>query len=138
MEQLVKVRSCNPDGTAQVVHIRQSACSGDCHKCSGCGAAQETILLTVKNPIDARPGELVYIEAKSGSVLAAAAVLYLLPLLLFFVGFLAGALIWGKGALTGGIAFAFGIVIAVVYDRRVGKKHKTEYTIVRHRGGNFT
>ena len=138
MEQLVKVRSCNPDGTAQVVHIRQSACSGDCHQCSGCGAAQETILLTAYNAIGARPGDLVFIEAKSGPVLAAAAVLYLLPLALFFAGFLVGMLIWGKGALAGGAAFALGIAIAVVYDRLVGKKHKTEYTIVRHRGGNFT
>ena len=30
MEQTVKVVSCYADGTARVVHIRQSACSGDC------------------------------------------------------------------------------------------------------------
>ena len=29
MEQLVRVQKLNADGTAQVLHIRQSACSGD-------------------------------------------------------------------------------------------------------------
>ena len=45
MEQTVRVKRTYDDGTAQVMHLRQSACSGDCHKCSGCGAAQETIFL---------------------------------------------------------------------------------------------
>ena len=57
MEQTVKVRKINPDGTAQVIRIRESACSGDCHKCSGCGAAQQTMLFTARNPIGAREGE---------------------------------------------------------------------------------
>ena len=135
MEQLVKVRACNADGTAQVIHIRQSACSGDCHKCSGCGAAQESILLTARNPIGAKPGDLVIIESKSGPVLAAAAVLYLMPLLLFFIGYLVGSLTWGKGGPAGGIAFVLGIAAAALYDRRMGKKNKTEYTIVRFNTG---
>ena len=75
MEQLVKVRKVNPDGTAQVLCVRESACSGDCHKCSGCGAATETLLLTAKNPIGAKEGDLVVIESASGPVLAAAAML---------------------------------------------------------------
>ena len=43
MEQLVRVREVYEDGTAQVLCIRESACSGDCHKCAGCGAVQETM-----------------------------------------------------------------------------------------------
>ena len=38
MEQLVRVKETFDDGTATVIHVRESACSGDCHKCSGCGA----------------------------------------------------------------------------------------------------
>ena len=123
MEQLVKVKRCDPDGTAQVIHVRQSACSGDCHKCSGCGAVQEKMLLTAQNPIGAKPGDVVTVEAKSGPVLAAAAMLYMLPLALFFVGCLLGKL-W-----MGGIGFALGIIAAVLYDRLVAKKQKTVYTI---------
>ena len=129
MEQLVRVTRTNDDGTAQVIHIRQSACSGDCHKCSGCGAVQQKLLLDARNPIGAQPGAMVTIRAESGPVLAAAAVLYMLPLLLFFLGYLAGQLLWQQGVLVGGCAFVAGIILAVVYDRCVIKKQKTVYTI---------
>ncbi len=129
MEQRVKIQSCGPDGTALVYCIRESACSGDCHHCSGCGAVQQTMVFTARNPIGAKPGDLVVVSSKSGPVLAGAAVLYVLPLLLFFVGYLAGVLLWQKGALTGLAAFAAGIALTVLYDRKVARKQKTEYTI---------
>ena len=129
MEQLVRVRQTYEDGTAQVLHIRESACSGDCHKCSGCGAAKETLLLLANNPIGAKPGELVKIRSESAPVLGAAAVLYMLPLVLFFAGYFIGAN-WGLGALIGCLAFGAGIGIAVVYDRTVAKRRKPVYTII--------
>ena len=67
MEQKVKVYACRPDGTAQVMVVRQSACSGDCHKCSGCGAVEQKMLLTAQNPIGAKPGDLVTIASDSGA-----------------------------------------------------------------------
>lgn len=129
MEQLVKVLRCDPDGTAQVLHIRQSACSGDCHQCAGCGAVKEKFLLTARNPIGASPGDVVTIEGRTGQVLAAAAVFYVLPLALFFAGCLLGKL-W-----MGGIGFCLGIVLAVLYDRLVAKKKQTVYTITGY--GHF-
>ena len=133
MEQTVRVKKVNSDGTAQVLHIRQSACSGDCHQCAGCGAAEESLMLTARNPIGARPGDLVVIRSESGPVLTAAAVLYILPLVLFFLGYILG-MTWQLGALVGGLAFALGIVLAVVYDRLVAKKRKTVYTITGYAG----
>lgn len=129
MEQLVRVVKTNDDGTAQVIHVRESACSGDCHKCSGCGAVQQKLLLVARNPIGAKPGEMVTVQASSGPVLAAAAMLYMLPVVLFFLGYLAGTLLWQQGGLTGCVAFALGIAAAVVYDRRVAGKKETVYTI---------
>lgn len=133
MEQTVRVKKVNSDGTAQVLHIRQSACSGDCHQCAGCGAAEESLMLTARNPIGARPGDLVVIRSESGPVLTAAAVLYVLPLVLFFLGYILG-MTWQLGALVGGLTFALGIVLAVVYDRLVAKKRKTVYTITGYAG----
>ena len=130
MEQLVKVRKCNADGTAEVVCIRQSACSGDCHKCSGCGAATEAIVFEAQNPIGAEPGDTVLVRSESGPVLLGAAVLYMIPLVLFFVGYFVADALWGLGALGGCVAFVLGIAAAVVYDRLVAKKKKTVYTIV--------
>ena len=135
MEQIVRVRQTFEGGTARVLHIRQSDCSGDCHKCSGCGAAQEGIELTAANPIGAAPGDLVTIEAATGPVLRGAAVLYMMPLLLFFLGYALGA-VWGLGGLGGCLSFVLGIVLVVVYDRRVAAKEKTAYTITGFAGKN--
>lgn len=131
MEQLVRVREVLEDGTAMVIHVRESACSGDCHKCSGCGAAKETILLKARNGVGARRGDLVALESATGPVLKAAAVMYLLPMILFFAGYYAGDVLWNAGALTGCLAFAASIALAVLYDGRIGKTDKTGYTITR-------
>jgi len=129
MEQKVRVRETRDDGTAVVIHVRESACSGDCHQCSGCGAAKETILLTAENPVNARVGDFVYISSASGPVLKAAAVLYMLPLLLFFLGYLLGALWLARGGLFGCLGFVLGIGLTVLYDRYIAKKENTIYTI---------
>ena len=128
MTQTVRVKKVFADGMAEVIHIRQSACSGECHKCSGCGAAQETMALTAQNPIGAKPGDMVIVESQTGPVLKAAAVLYMLPLVMFFLGYLVG-MNWQKGALCGCLAFSLGIGISVLYDRLVAKKKQTVYTI---------
>ena len=129
MEQLVRVRQIHEDGTATVLCVRESACSGDCHKCSGCGAAKESILLQADNPIGAKVGDLVKVESASGPVLKAAAVLYMLPLVLFFGGYALGEALGLSGGLFGGLAFGLSIWLIVIYDRRMQKKDKTTYTI---------
>jgi len=124
LEQKVWVRETHDDGTATVVHVRESACSGDCHKCAGCGAAKETITLKAENPIRAPRGSVVLVKSDSAPVLKAAAVLYVLPLVLFFLGYLFAGNAWG-----GAGGFVLGIVLVVLYDRHLGKKEKTVYTI---------
>ena len=108
MQQLVRVRQVHENGTATVIHIRESACSGDCHKCSGCGAAKEAILLEAKNSIGAKMGDLVIIESETGPVLKAAAMLYMLPLVLFIGLYLVGEHLWSRGPLLGGLGFVLG------------------------------
>ncbi len=134
MEQLVRVKETYDDGTALVIHVRESACSGDCHKCSGCGAAKEAVLLTAENRIGARRGDLVKIESETGPVLKAATVLYLMPLVLFFGGYLIGGLLGISGALCGCLAFALSIALIVIYDRKVVKKADIGYAITAFAG----
>ena len=129
MDQLVRIREVYDNGTAQVICIRESACSGDCHKCSGCGAAKEAILLTADNPIGADVGDLVNLRSETGPVLKAAMVLYMMPLVLFFVGYGLAAALNMSGALFSSLAFAASIVLIVMYDRRMAKKDNTIYTI---------
>jgi sigma-E factor negative regulatory protein RseC len=129
MEQLVRVRQTYDNGTAQVILVRESACSGDCHKCSGCGAAKETLLILAENPIGASAGELVRLRSETAPVMKAALVLYILPLVLFFAGYFLGAALLELGTLIGCLAFAAGIGGAVAYDRLVAAKKKPVYTI---------
>ena len=129
MEQLVRVRKVHNDGTATVIHLRESACSGDCHKCSGCGAAKEAVVFTADNPIGAKTGELVKVESSTAPVLKAAVVLYVLPLVLFFLGYWLGTLPGAFGALGGVLGFVLGVVIVVAYDRLVVNKANIRYTI---------
>lgn len=129
MEQLVRVREVYDNGTAQVICIRESACSGDCHKCSGCGAAKEAILVTADNPIGAQVGDLVNVRSETAPVLKAAMVLYVLPLVLFFAGYALGTALGISGAAAGCMAFLLSIVLIVLYDRWMAKKDRTIYTI---------
>ena len=86
-------------------------------------------MLTADNPIGAQVGDLVNLRSETGPVLKAAMMLYLLPLVLFFLGYLAGALLNLSGALCGGLAFALSILLIVKFDRQMAKKNKTIYTI---------
>ncbi len=133
MEQVVKVRRLLPEGRAEVIRVRESACSGDCHKCAGCGAAQQTMLLTVENPIGARVGDMVVISSGTAAVLKAAAVLYMLPLVLFLAGYLLGQLLWQRGPLLGLCGVALGIAIIKLYDKHFSKK-EIVYTITSFAG----
>ena len=137
MEQLVRVKKTNDNGTAMVLVVRESACSGDCHKCSGCGAAKESILLTANNPIGAITGDLVKIQSETAPVLKAAVVLYMLPLVLFFAGYALGEALGISGGLCGGLAFVLSIALIVLYDRRMQKQDETIYTITGFAGNSL-
>ena len=122
MQQKATVESVQPDGTAMLLVRRQSACSGDCHKCGGCGAVGQTLRIHAENPIGAQPGEIVYVESESKTVLSAAVLVYLLPLLLLFAGYFCAAALHGKAIWFGAAGFAAGLLPAFWYDRRMRRK----------------
>lgn len=128
MEQTVKVHRLLDDGTAQVIRIRESACSGDCHQCAGCGATKQTMLFTAQNPIGAKVGDLVVITSDTATVLRGAALLYILPLVTFLAGYIMGENLWGRGILVSILCFVAGMVPIKLYDRHLAKKG-TVYTI---------
>ena len=59
MRSKATVKRLLPHGRAEVSVVRESACSGDCHHCAGCGAVRQTLTVQAENPISARPGSLV-------------------------------------------------------------------------------
>ncbi len=135
MEQIVRVHRLRDDGRADIILVRESACSGDCHKCSGCGAQKETMIVTADNPIRADVGDLVTLTTDTASVMKAVVAVYLVPLMLFFAGFALGeVLAWG-GPLMGGLGFALGLAFAVWFDRHTAKQGETVYTITGYAPG---
>lgn len=126
---------------------RRSACSGTCGSCGGCDSLRQQVRIEAHNPIGAEPGDWVIVESETLPVLKAAALLYLVPLVLFFAGYAVGAL-WGFGAACGVAGFASGIALAVWFDRRIAAKRKIIYTITgfaaedapefRGKGDNFS
>lgn len=132
MEQTVRVTCLLPDQMAQVQLVRQSACSGDCHQCAGCGATTQTLILQARNPIGAQPGDLVRVQSASSPVLKAAAVLYILPLALFVAGYLLGQQLGGHAILTSLCGFVLGLLPVRPMDRYL--RGKMVYTITDFAG----
>ncbi len=128
MEQIAQVTRTFPDGTAEVLRVRENACSGDCHACSGCGAHPQSMLMTVQNPIGAKAGDRVILTAAAGAAVKAAMLLYLVPLVLFLAAYLLGEHLWGRGPLVSICGFVVGMALVKLYDKHITTKN-TVYTI---------
>ena len=135
MEQIVRVRQVLPDGKAEIFLVRESACSGDCHKCSGCGAAKETMIAVAENQIGAKAGDFVKVTSDTRQVLGMAMLVYALPLVLFFAGYALGDWLGWGGTLMGSLGFVLSVGIIVLGDRIIQKKNNMVYTITGYAPG---
>lgn len=119
---------------AEIEVQRQGACGHDCAKCGGCGAPMERIQAQAVNKIGALAGETVTIEGDSKQVLGAAAIVYAIPIVLFFVGF-ALMRILGQGeavaAAIGIVGFCLGIFGAVRYNHFMHRRGMTPFVIIK-------
>lgn len=132
MTQIATVEKIFPDGRAEISVARQSACAHDCHECAGCGATAAPVRAVVDNPIGAQAGQKVVVESESRQVFGVILLVYMLPVLLFFIGYFAAAsLSDGPRAIVGIAAFFCGVVPAVLYDRRIKRSGGMAFTIVR-------
>ena len=135
MIQTAKVTKVFPDGRAEVAVKRQSACGHDCSKCGG-GCSElmvsSTVAVMAANPVRAMPGDMVRVESSTGGILKAAVVVYLVPFILFFLGYFVCAALQlssGISAAVGGIGFAVGVLLAVLLDRQVHRSRSITFCI---------
>ena len=77
-------------------------------------------------------GDEVIVSSDTNRVLKLAAMLYLMPMVLFFLGYYLGTLPGNFGGLGGCLGFVLGIVLVVLYDRKVVKKSNLGYTITAY------
>ena len=124
MTQDAIVYKCLPNGMAEVVVTRTTACGSNCGNCESC-IFQSELKTLAKNSIDARPGQKVIIESKSSRIYKAAMLVYILPMILMVLGYALGAaLSTGEGL---GIALGFagliaGAALIVLSERRKNKE----------------
>lgn len=120
MTQTVTVLSVHGT-TAKVIHNRPTACHGDCDHCAGgCGAmaAKERIIVEAQNLIGAKPGDRVLIEGSTQKVATAIMVVYVLPLLLFFLGYFLPFGILPELAAILGFLLGLGIAVLVSWQQK--------------------
>ncbi len=123
-------------GDAAVVTMPMSP---DCEKCGACVVADEgkELLLLAQNAAGAGQGDTVEIEISAGRVLAAAFIIYMVPVLMTIVGFILG------NALSGGdeeanlpilLALAFLVVSFLsvwLYDMRLRRVERRQAVVTR-------
>ena len=135
MTQTATVRKLIGD-KAEIEVPRMSACAHNCAECGGgCSELTRTgpVVALAQNPLGARTGDRVLVKSSSKQVLGFAAVVYLLPIGLFFLGFfLAAALGAGQGsaATVGAVCFLLSLGMMIVVDRRARKRSRDMFTIV--------
>ena len=135
MTQQGTIKKLLPDGMAEIEVTRRSACGHDCAKCGGCGGLEtQTLYVTARNRAKADVGERVLIEGETGQVLGLAVLVYVLPIVLFFIGYALGSVLFtgaAAGALGGGVLFVLGILGAIWYSRRMKARNEVPYEITK-------
>ena len=133
MTQIATVDKLRPDGRAEIVVARQSACAHDCHECAGCGGTPTPIRAVVDNPVGAKAGEKVVVESSTRQVFGIILLVYMVPVALFFLVYFATASLGSEGVSIAAsiLAFFCGVVPAILYDRRVKRSGGMRFTIVR-------
>lgn len=132
MTQIATVEKLLPGGYAEISVPRKSACGHDCEECAGCGMTGAAIKARAKNDVGAAAGQKVVVESSTKKLLGVVAVVYLLPVICFLLGyFLTEGLTegWRYAIAIGAAALSF--LVSVWYDRRAKKQESLTYAIMR-------
>ena len=133
MTQTATVRRVLPNGRAELSIIRESACGHDCSSCGGCSMAEKReVLVVADDPVGAQKGDVVQVESSTKKLLGIAILVYVLPVVLFFLCYFLGKN-YGVGDtmadVIAALGFAVGILAAIIYNRREKKKGTVSFTI---------
>ena len=132
MTQIATVEKLLPGGYAEISVPRKSACGHDCEECAGCGMTGAAIRARAKNNADAQPGDKVVVESSTKKIFGVVALVYVLPVVLFLLGyFLSEGLSEGVRYAIAIAAFVVSFIPCVLYDRHARKKELLTYQIMR-------
>ena len=128
------IREVCGDGYARVEIAMRTACGHSCEDCGGCAPGSRELVIRARNPLEAGPGETVVVSAGTGRVLGAAALVYVLPLILMLAAALVCAAAGGDQTLCAVCAvgaLCLGAAAVVLVGRARQKRSPVEYVITR-------
>lgn len=134
MTQIATVNRLVGTNQAEVMVRRQSACGHSCESCGGCGpeTATKVIVLAV-NDLGAQIGDTVRVESESSKVLKLAALLYLLPFVFLFAGYLIASSLFhlseGASVAVGVACLVAGVAVNFLTDRHLRKERPVQFRI---------
>lgn len=109
------------NGKAEVAVERGTACGGNCSGgCEACVYASR-LLVQADNLVYAAPGDRVILESRTSSIMGATFLVYVIPLVFFFMALIAAyaaELSQGLCALVSILGAAVGTAVAVIAGRR--------------------
>ena len=120
MTQYAIIKKLTGPDTAEAEVLRGTACGGDCGSCESCHYASK-LRVEEKNELGAMPGDRVEIETQTSRVLGAAVLVYVVPFVLFFIGYAIAAamdLAEGPAIAISFVFFAAGVLFAALFSRR--------------------
>ncbi len=132
MTQIATIEKDLGGGYAEISVPRKSACGHDCEECAGCGMTGAAIKARARNDIGAQPGDKVVVESSTQKIFGVVALVYVLPVALFLLGyFLSEGLAEGARYAIAIAAFAVSFIPCVLYDRHARRKELLTYQILR-------
>lgn len=133
MTQIATIEKLLDADHAEIAVARKSACGHDCEECAGCGVSGASVYARASNPIGARPGQKVVVESSTRNMMGIILLVYMVPVVLFFLGYFLTAPFFPAAGryVTAAIAFVLGLVPAVIYDRHLRRHGGLDFTIVR-------
>ena len=132
MTQIATVEKDLGGGYAEISVPRKSACGHDCEECAGCGMTGAAIHARASDPVGVSPGDKVVVQSETKKLLGVVALVYLLPVVAFLLGYFLSE------GLSEGVRYGIAIAAAVAafipsifYDRYAKRHEVLTYTIVR-------
>lgn len=125
------VSKVNED-SINVVVIRESACGGNCASCGSCES--KPIDLTLKTDKNYCVGDIVELEIDDSKYVGLLVLMYLLPLIALFIGFMLSAFVlsdifnYESDLINVMVGFIF-LLITFFINRNIDKKSNTEQII---------
>ena len=132
MTQIATVEKILDAGFVEISVPRKSACGHDCEECAGCGMTGAAIHARASDPVGVKPGDKVVVQSETRTLLGVVALVYLLPVVAFLLGYFLSEGLAEKVRYIIAIAAAAAAFLPSIFYDRYAKRHEVlTYTIMR-------